>query len=133
MSGHTKKHHIKLEFGDKTYSYSNVPSHFLNEVLSKLNEYEDEESINWRDTNLYKKSLNAIGGIPAFRESAMMIKASRHRVGMTQVELAKKLKTKQNNISIMENAKRGVGKRQAMKLAKIFKVNYKVFLSDLDY
>ena len=47
---------------------------------------------------------------------------------MTQVELAKKIKTDQRNISAMENGKRPIGKEMAKRLAKVFKTDYQVFL-----
>ena len=47
---------------------------------------------------------------------------------MTQAELAAEVGVKATHISEMERGKRPIGKDMAKRLAKVLKVNYKVFL-----
>jgi transcriptional regulator with XRE-family HTH domain len=47
---------------------------------------------------------------------------------MTQAELAAEVGVKPTHISEMERGKRPIGKDMAQCLAKVLKVNYKVFL-----
>lgn len=52
----------------------------------------------------------------------------RHRDGLTQIELAKKLGIQQAHVSQMEHSKRPIGKKLAQKLATIFNTSYRLFL-----
>ena len=134
MSAVTKKHHINMELklDNRVYSFKHVPNKLIESVIESLREFQDDQDVvSWRETEILKEDLASIGGIPAYRESAMMLKAARLKSGLSQVQLAQKLGTKQNNVSMMENAKRAIGKRTAMKLGKIFNTGYKVFLSEL--
>ena len=69
------------------------------------------------------KSIGVEFGTPA-----ASLKGYRARDGMTQQELADKLKVKQTHISEMEHGKRTIGKAMAKKLAQIFRADYKMFL-----
>ena len=57
-----------------------------------------------------------------------MVKSAREGAGLTQAQLADKLKIPQSNISQIETGKRAVGKNLAKRLARIFKLDYRVFL-----
>jgi ribosome-binding protein aMBF1 (putative translation factor) len=56
------------------------------------------------------------------------IRGCRVRDGLTQEELACRLKIHQVHISQMEHGKRVVGKQMAHKLAKVFNTDYRLFL-----
>jgi plasmid maintenance system antidote protein VapI len=56
------------------------------------------------------------------------IRGCRVRDGLTQKELARKLKIHQVHISQIEHGKRVVGKQMAHKLAKVFNTDYRLFL-----
>jgi DNA-binding XRE family transcriptional regulator len=57
-----------------------------------------------------------------------ILRGFRAREEMTQAGLAVKVGVKAANISEMERGKRTIGKEMAKRLAKVFKVSYKVFL-----
>lgn len=62
------------------------------------------------------------------KRPAAMLRGARHRDGLTQVELAKKMGITQANLASMEAGRRSISKKTAEKLAKVFKTNYRVFL-----
>jgi ribosome-binding protein aMBF1 (putative translation factor) len=117
-----KKPHteVQITFGQKSFHYSNVPQSKLKPILTLLENYQND-SVPWRD--LFKDRFEAAGG-----ESAYMIKTNRKAAGLTQNELADRLKIPQGNLSQMESGKRAVGKAMAQKLGKIFGLDYRVFL-----
>ena len=61
-------------------------------------------------------------------EAGTMLKGLRAREGLSQKQLAEKLGTEQPNISNMEHGKRPIGKNMAKKIAKIFDIDYRLFL-----
>lgn len=66
--------------------------------------------------------------IEKFSETGAALRGFRLREGWTQIELAKKIKTNQANLSKMEHGKRPIGKAMAKKLAVLFKTDYRIFL-----
>lgn len=66
--------------------------------------------------------------IEKFSKAGAALRGFRLRDGLTQTELAKKIKTNQANLSKMEHGKRAIGKNIAKKLASIFKTDYRIFL-----
>lgn len=122
MSVLMKMRHTEIEIktGTKTLRFTNVPLSKIKPLLVSLKEYSDE-TLPWRE--VAKSRIKTAGG-----ESAYMVKTSREMAEMTQVELAKRLRMAQGNISQIETGKRAVGKNLAKKLAKIFDVDYRVFL-----
>lgn len=59
---------------------------------------------------------------------ASVIRGFRVRDELTQVDLAEKIHIAQADLSKIENGTRRVGKKLAMRLAKVFRTNYRVFL-----
>ena len=57
-----------------------------------------------------------------------MLRASRHKLELTQKQLADALGTPQNHISEMENGKRPIGKVMALRLGKFFKTDFRISL-----
>ena len=51
-----------------------------------------------------------------------------YREDLTQAEMGEKLGIAQTNISQMELGKRAIGKKLAMKFAKLFNTDYHIFL-----
>ena len=100
MSGHTRKHHIK----DTS-----------NQIIVG-----QDPNFPWRE--VFRE------GIEKFSEAGLMLKGGRHKAGLTQKELAEKIGVKTHHISEMERGKRPIGKNMAHRLAKIFDVDYRVFL-----
>jgi DNA-binding XRE family transcriptional regulator len=77
-------------------------------------------TFHWRE--VFKEELEKYG------EAALMLRGSRHRLELTQKELADALGIPQNHISEMENGKRPIGKVMALRLGKFFKTDYRKFL-----
>lgn len=59
---------------------------------------------------------------------AISLRGSRHKARLTQVELAEQLGVQQAHLSQMENGKRPIGKKMALRLARIFSCDYRAFL-----
>lgn len=66
--------------------------------------------------------------IEKYTEPGASLKGFRLRENLTQVELAKKLGITQGNLSAMERGRRPIGKTMALRLAKIFDTDYRIFL-----
>ena len=81
-----------------------------------------EESVPWRQVFEKSESFKKYG------EAGTMIRGGRVKEGLTQQELADKLGITQGDLSKMEHSKRPIGKKMAHKLAKILRVDYRVFL-----
>ena len=64
---------------------------------------------------------------PDFNGS-VALRGARKREALTQKELACLVRVSQTHISEMEHGKRPIGKDMARRLAKVLKVNYRVFL-----
>ena len=111
---------IQIKAGKKILRFTDVPASRLRPILVSLRDYADE-ALPWREISGAR--MKAAGG-----ESAHMVRTSREMAGMTQVELAKLLKMPQANLSQVESGRRSVGKALAKKMAKIFQVDYRVFL-----
>ncbi len=75
--------------------------------------------IPWREA--FKKEIAKYG------EVGLALRGLRYREGLTQKELAQKLKISQYHISEMENGKRTLGKEMARRIGKVFNCNYRVF------
>ena len=106
MSAHMKTHHTKRPSARKGKKPVGVKS--------------KKTSTPWRE--VFKDELKKYG------EAALMLRGGRHKAEMTQKELAEALGINQSHISEMENSKRPIGKVMALRLAKIFKTDYRKFL-----
>lgn len=76
----------------------------------------------YRFEEVFKKDLEKHG------EAGVALRGLRAREGLTQKELAKRIKVSQHHISEMENKKRIIGREIAHRLEKEFNVSYRVFL-----
>jgi ribosome-binding protein aMBF1 (putative translation factor) len=63
-----------------------------------------------------------------YTRPGVALRGARTKEGLSQVDLAKKLGVSQTDLSKMEHGKRPIGKKMAIRLAKIFKIDYRVFL-----
>ncbi len=66
--------------------------------------------------------------IEKYKKSGLVLRGARYREGLSQVELAKKSGVGQNEISKIENGKRGVGEKVAKKLAKALNFDFQLLL-----
>lgn len=101
-------------------------------IVQAIHSVGGKEETSWRE--LFKdtdKKSAAIGGIEKYRDVALLIKSLREEAPMTQVELAEKLNVTQPYISDIERATKAIGKKVAKKLGQIFKVEARLFLTDI--
>lgn len=102
MSVHTRTHHTRGAY------------------KTQFHEQEEEKSIPWREA--FKE------GIEKFTEAGLILAGIRLKSNMTQAVLAEKLGVKPHHISEMEHGKRSISKKMAHRLAKIFAIDYRMFL-----
>ncbi len=96
-----------------------IPASMLVEAKQAMASYgaiaEEPESVPWEEV------------YPDFNGS-VALRGARKREALTQKELARLVGISQTHISEMEHGKRPIGKEMAKRLAKVLKVNYRVFL-----
>lgn len=109
-----KKRPIKIEFTGPAENRQKAV-----EALKKFGFVVTTESVPWRD---------GFAGLTNDQLPGISLKGARTKEGITQKQLAEMTGIKQHHISEMENHKRSIGKKNAMKLAKVLKISYKVFL-----
>lgn len=63
-----------------------------------------------------------------YTKAGVLLRGTRHREGLTQIDIAKKLQITQSDLSKMESGKRPIGKVIAKRIEKVFGVNYRYFL-----
>lgn len=83
------------------------------------------EEADTRDTVPWREAFSPI---PEAERPGRMLRAARHKEGVTQSQLAQMTGIPQRHISEMEHGKRSIGKERAKKLAEVLKVNYHVLL-----
>ena len=91
---------------------------WIDEPITKADE---QDAVNPFSTLWYQKTVKGI--TPGKR-----LDAERFKRSMTQIKLSELSSIPQHHISEIENGKRPIGKEMAKKLAKVFKVDYRVFL-----
>jgi DNA-binding XRE family transcriptional regulator len=88
-----------------------------------------ERSIQIEDDDIPMSADEAIKKICGDRpEWAVALRGLRYREGLTQKALGEMLGIEQTNISKIEQGKRPIGKTVAKRIAKIFKLDYRIFL-----
>ena len=128
MSAVTKKHRtemIEVSIGGEQGRRFIGPRGKMKPILRLLNHggfvpLDSEHSVPWR------KAFTS--EIEKYGEPALALKGLRLREGWTQAQLAHKLAIAHYNLSKMENGTRPISKKMALKLAKILKTDYRVFL-----
>lgn len=113
---------IVLKFPGKKIRHCYVPIESVGRFESLLNKYEKSDSVDWE--------VVAKDSIAKHKQAGMVLRGARFRENMSQKELAKRSGVSQDNISRIENGKRGVGEKVARKLAKPLKINYLLLLED---
>lgn len=116
MLEHMKKHPIK-----------NIELSFIGpadkkqdaiDCLKKLGFVDISDKVHW--TEIFPEFLD--------NEAGAALRGARYKEGLTQIQLAKLTGIPQRHISEMENGKRPIGKKNAKKLSKVLKIDYRVFL-----
>ena len=126
MSGPMKTRRIKREIpiqvGEGKCRLFLVPKDRVETIVRLMIEFEvnDQDSVPWRTP---VQDL-----IDAHSEPGAALRGARVKEGISQTELAAKLKIPPSNISEMESGKRSIGKNMAKRLSKVLKLHYRVFL-----
>lgn len=63
-----------------------------------------------------------------YTKPGALLRGIRIRENLTQVQMAKKIKVTQSDISQMENGTRKIGRKIAQRIEKLFGVDYRSFL-----
>ncbi|MBS0359109.1 MAG: helix-turn-helix transcriptional regulator [Proteobacteria bacterium] len=124
MSAVMKKHHTKLPSRHQTVLHLVYKGHTYNIPKSVAEKYQDKSKMVGRV--LPEDVFDHIE--KKFTKAGVLLRGTRHREGLTQVEMARKIKVTQADLSKMESGKRPIGKLIAKRIEKIFHVNYRYFL-----
>ncbi len=117
MSEHMRKHHTEHDDFVRM-RHAGVAYQFPSRVAEKY--------------RLPKQSVSAADVFAdinkKYTKPGALLRGIRIREDLTQVEMAKKIKVTQSDISQMENGTRGIGRTIARRLEELFGVDYKSFL-----
>ena len=119
-----KKHPIKPASGQSAILHLVYRGHVYNIPKAVAKKYEDKTKA--ADRILAEDVFAHIE--KKYTKAGVLLKGARHREGLTQSEMAKKIKVTQADLSKMENGKRPIGKMIAKRIEKILGVNYRYFL-----
>ncbi len=129
MSAHMKTHPIKVpqceiivKIPGRKNMHSYIPATAIGSLETFLNKYSETDVIDW--TVVAKESISK------HKQAGMVLRGARYRESMSQKKLSELSGVSQDNISRIENGKRGVGETLAKKLAKPLKINYLLLLED---
>lgn len=114
MSEHMRKHHI--ESNSITMHHAGITYEFPMEIAEK---YRVETP---KERNVFERIEKK------YTKAGVLLRGIRVREGLTQIQMAKKLKMAQSDISQMEKGTRKIGREVAQRIAKLFDVNYRSFL-----
>lgn len=122
MLAHMKKHHIDSENTYVRFQCSGKVYQFPVEVAEK---YLVTDEVNGPSVS----PETIFSGInKKYTKPGALLRGIRVRENLTQVAMAKKIKVTQSDISQMENGTRRVGRNIALRIQKLFGVNYRSFL-----
>ncbi len=116
---------ISLPSG-KEISYE-IPKSALKELEIYLKELSKTQIAPWEEAQDWEGL--AKDRIEKYKKAGLAIRGARFREGMSQIALAKASGVHQNEISKIENGKRGVGEKVAKKLAKALRIDYSILLT----
>lgn len=124
MSGTAKTRLTKIEISDgkKKHLYL-VSAKTAKAVATLLDNCEDaptDDAIDARE--LYPELKNPV------KRAAAAFHGTRLRLGLTQKEMAEKIGLSQSDISKIEKGEREISRKLALRIGKVFNIDYKRFL-----
>ncbi len=133
MKKHRTSHGVRVTIGGRNPKSFLVPKKAAEGVIELLRPYALEESNEPRSDEPrlreFRSSEEVFAGLHAkYGRAGTVLRGFRAREGLTQQRLAEKIGATQGDISAMEHGRRPIGKSMAMRLAKVFKTDYRVFL-----
>ena len=124
MSALTKRHPIKSHSGQRAILHLMHEGHVYHIPRAIAEKYEDKSQAPHGVS-----SQEIFANIERqYTRAGVLLRGTRHREGLTQAEMAKKIGVTQADLSKMESGKRPIGKIIAKRIEKIFDVNYRYFL-----
>jgi len=99
----------------------------LNSFLKKL-DVPAKEITPWDEATPWETL--AKDRIEKYKKAGLVLRGARYRKSISQSKLAQESGVSQNEISKIENGKRGIGEKVAKKLAKPLKIDYMLLLKD---
>lgn len=138
MSAHMKARHTKdSSYIDVRVGMPNgkeMSYHIPNSARQKLNSFLKELDMSKSEITPWEEAIPwevlAKDRIEKYKKAGLVLRGARYREDMSQVKLAQRSGVHQNEISKIENGKRGVGEKVAKRLAKALNINYLLLLED---
>lgn len=118
MSAHMRKRHINPNKDCIRMTHADVIYLFPKKIAEKYRVDEGSVSADIVFAAINKK----------YTKPGALIRGIRFRDGITQLELAEKLKVTQSDISQMETGARKIGRKLAKRIEKLYGVHYRSFL-----
>jgi ribosome-binding protein aMBF1 (putative translation factor) len=137
MSAHMKGHHtnyidIRIAPPGGMEIFYHIPN--TNSVKEQLELFFNKFDQSRTDVTPWEEAtpweVLAKDRIEKYKKSGIVLRGARLRENMSQVELERKSGVGQNEISKIENGKRGIGEKVAKKLAKALHFDYQLLLED---
>lgn len=125
MSAVAKMRRTEVTIGTKHPRRFLVPEAAVKGLLVLFKDYQVEKGDEYIDAEEAVSHLFANSS-----KAAVRLRGFRHREGLTQGELAQKMKTTQSVIASLENGKRAISYKMAQKLAKFFDTSAEAFLEE---
>src|SRR5262245_13282370 len=116
MSAHMRKLHTETKI--VRIHHAGILYQFPSRIVEKYRVTEKATDVSDIFSDINKK----------YTKPGALLRGIRIREDLTQVEMAKKLKVTQSDISQMENGVRVIGRTIAKRIEKLFGVNYIAFL-----
>ena len=118
MSVVARTHHISIRFKSRT------PARVIHSIKKQFSNYildDDEEYVNWFETDLHKE-------IDARMTPDKSLRILREMCGWTLAETGKKIGVSLHRVSDYETGQRAISKEMARKFALIFKASPGIFI-----
>jgi DNA-binding XRE family transcriptional regulator len=119
MSAHTRKHPTK-------HSNHIIRMYHAGAIYQIPKKIADKYRIDNEKPVIAEDVFAAIN--QKFTKPGALLRGIRIRENLTQVEMARKIRVTQSDISQMENGTRSIGRKIAQRIEKLFDVEYRSFL-----
>lgn len=122
---------VKVEMPDGKKELYHIP----NSESKKLQSFLKELGMPQTQITPWEKAIPwevlAKDRIEKYKKAGLILRGARYRENMSQTKLSQMSGVHQNEISKIENGKRGIGEKVAKKLAKPLKINYLLLLDEV--
>jgi DNA-binding XRE family transcriptional regulator len=123
MLAHTKKRPTKQQDDVISIRHGRTLYLFPKSVAEKYRVSDDTDTSSTVNTKNVFAKINQ-----KYTKPGALLRGIRVRENLTQIEMAKKIKVTQSDISQMENGTRKIGRIVAKRIEKLFSVDYRSFL-----